>query len=192
MRNGKHRRETLHKQAHAVGIGSWSGHQLLFRHLFMVMLVATGSASVCSGETTLQLAGWIEEAVLYPHGLRIRAKLDSGARTTSINAVEPEFFTRDGARWVRFSITNRNGERAGIEQPIVRTAVIKRFFGKSQQRPVVELDLCLGNARKSVEVNLVDRTGLDYQLLIGRNFLNDTLLIHSGVTGILPQGCPAP
>ncbi len=135
-------------------------------------------------------AGWIEKAVLYPDGIILHAKLDTGAETTSINATNPEFFERDNRRWTRFSITNRDNKSVTIEAKIIREANIKRHFGEKQVRPVVMLDLCIGDVRKKEEVNLVDRSNLKYQLLIGRNFLKSDILIDSGSTYILSPDCP--
>jgi hypothetical protein len=138
----------------------------------------------------LVTAGWIEKAKLYPQDITLHAKLDTGAKTTSINTVDAEYFERDGKNRVRFSITNRDNESAVIEAPVVRQATIKRHFGKEQTRPVIELDLCIGKVRKKAEVNLVDRSGLNYQLLVGRNFLKGSFAIDSGSTYTLPLDCP--
>lgn len=118
------------------------------------------------------------------------AKLDTGAKTTSINAINPEFFVRDGQRWSRFSITSKDNKSVTIEAPVVREATIKRHFDQQQVRPVIMLEICIGNVRKREEVNLVDRSKLNYQLLIGRNFLNGDLLIDSASTYLLTPDCP--
>ncbi len=146
--------------------------------------------NTCAHDENMDIAGWIENAVLFPSGAIVHAKLDTGAKTSSINAVNPAFYSQDGKRWVRFSLTNRKQRIITIESPVVRTATIKRHFNGSQERPVIQLDICVGKARKTVEVNLVDRTGLNYQLLIGRNFLKNNLLIKSGSTYLLPPACP--
>ena len=151
-----------------------------------VSLLFVHAHSFASGHVT---AGWIEKAVLYPKGIVFHAKLDTGAKTTSINAADPEFFQRDGKRWSRFNITNREGENVTIEAPVVREATIKRHFGKQQVRPVIMMDICIGNIRKTEEVNLVDRSNLNYQLLVGRNFLKNSLLIDSGSTYMLSSDC---
>lgn len=143
-----------------------------------------------SHASALAAAGWAEKATLFPQGISFNAKLDTGAETTSINAINPEFFERDGKQWTRFKITNKQNKTATIEAPVVREATIKRHFGKQQVRPVIMLDICVGNVRKTVEVNLIDRSRLDYQLLIGRNFLKGSFLIDSGSTYMLSPDCP--
>lgn len=137
------------------------------------------------------VAGWVEHAVLLPKGLEVRAKLDTGARTSSLNAVDPVFFSRDSTRWVRFNVTSHAGRSSTLEQPIVRTSKIKRHFGRRQSRPVVRLDICVGHIHKKVEVNLVDRSGLNYQLLIGRNFLSGDIVVDAARTYVLAPTCTA-
>ncbi len=141
-------------------------------------------------EPAKPVAGWVERAMLLPDRVILHAKLDTGAETTSINSAGRKFFKRDGKRWVRFSLTSRRDRTITLERPVVRVATIKRFFGLSQNRPVIELTICIGPVRKTVEATLVDRTGLDYQLLIGRNFLGDDLLVSSGSTYRLTPNCP--
>ncbi len=152
------------------------------------LLLALSCLQVVASE--LLRAGWIEKAVLYPQGIVLHAKLDTGAKTSSLHAPDPEFITRDGKQWVRMTVTNRDIETVMIEAPVVRSAKIKRHFGNKQSRPVVTLDLCIGNVRKTEEVNLVDRAGMNYQLLVGRNFLKGDLLIDSGATYRLSPDCP--
>jgi hypothetical protein len=152
------------------------------------LILAASCLQVVASE--LLRAGWVEKAVLYPQGIVIHAKLDTGAKTSSLHAPDPEYITRDGEDWVRISVTNKNIETVMVEAPVVRNSKIKRHFGESQTRPVILLDLCIGDVRKTVEVNLVDRAGMNYQLLVGRNFLKGSLLIDSGATYMLSPGCP--
>ena len=151
-----------------------------------LLLVFSGLQAMAS---ELVRAGWIEKAVIYPQKIVMHAKLDTGAKTSSLHAPDPEFITRDGEQWVRLGVTNRKIETVMIEAPVVRNSKIKRHFGEKQTRPVIRLDICIGNVRKTEEVNLVDRAGMNYQLLIGRNFLKDALLIDSGDTYRLSPDC---
>ena len=151
-----------------------------------LMLAVSGLQAVAAEPLR---AGWIEKAVIYPQGIVLHAKLDTGAKTSSLHASDPEFFERDDKQWVRISVTNRNIETVMIEVPVVRNSKIKRHFGERQTRPVIKLDICIGNVRKTEEVNLVDRSGMNYQLLVGRNFLKGSLLIDSGTTYSLSPDC---
>jgi hypothetical protein len=157
----------------------------------VALLIGVSPITAVAHDGSLAAAGWVERAILFPGSVAVRAKLDTGARTSSINAVDPEFYEQDGRRWVRFALTGRDDRTIVLERPVVRAATIKRHFFRSQERPVINLDICIGPVRKSVEVNLVDRTGLNYQLLIGRNFLKEALLVDAASTYLLPPDCPA-
>lgn len=158
------------------------------KYMSVGLVLALSCLQVVASE--LLHAGWIEKAVLYPHRIVMQAKLDTGAKTSSLHAPDPEYFTRDGKEWARIGVTNKKIETVMLEAPVVRTVKIKRHFGERQTRQVVLLDLCIGNVRKTEEVNLVDRAGMNYQLLVGRNFLKDALLIDSGATYMLSPDCP--
>ena len=118
-----------------------------------------------------QVVGWLEKIRIYPGNLVIHAKLDTGARNSSLNASHVTVFERDGEQWVRFDVSSRYGKTATIERKVQRVVKVKRHGAKPQIRFAVLLGICLGNVYKEVEVNLVDRSGFIYQMLIGRSFL---------------------
>ena len=147
-------------------------------------------AFACSqNAAALTTAGWIEYAYIMPDRFAMKAKLDTGADTTSINARKVTTFFKGGSDWARFSVSNFEGDKLVIERPIVRTTTIKRHNGDHQDRPVIELSLCIDGITKTVEVNLVDRSKLNYQLLIGRNYMRNSLLVDSAKEYILPESC---
>ena len=108
-----------------------------------------------------------------------RARIDTGATTTSIFATEIEIFERDGDKWVRFVIQNTDPEEEfPMEAPVARIVPIKkRGVEGHTQRPAVKMDLVMGETTKKVEVNLADRTGFEYPLLIGRDFLGGLAIV---------------
>lgn len=139
-----------------------------------IFLIAINTACFASDKRHI---GWIENVTIYPGNLEFKAKMDTGARTSSINARNIKGFTRNGEQWVRFDIINRTGQTVQLELPVERQAIIKRHFGKRQKRFVVKMDICLGNVHKTTEVTLVDREGFLYALLIGRSFLKKDFVI---------------
>jgi hypothetical protein len=127
-----------------------------------------------------EVVGWVEKVIIYPGELVVKAKIDSGAKTSSLNCKCYNFFERDGKEWVKFTVVNFEGETTELEKPVVRIAKIKRHYGDKQERPVVKLGLCLANTYKETEFTLIDRSGLNYQVLVGRQFLEDAFLIDPG------------
>ncbi len=139
--------------------------------------------------TAKQVTGWVQNVALYPGGLIVRAKMDSGAKTSSLHVAHMERFSRDSRPWVRFKVTNTKGHAVVFEQPVVRIVRIKREGGRVEQVPVVMLDICLGPVRKRTQVGLNDRTGFNYQFLVGRRYLAGDFLIDPGRTFLAPPDC---
>lgn len=134
--------------------------------------------------------GWVERAMVFPVGLEFRAKLDSGARTSSIHTTRIREFRRNGQRWVDFTIDNGAGATADLELPVARFVRIREHGGSYQRRPVVKMEICVDSVYKQAEVNLVDREGFLYPLLIGRSYLKGDILVDSGVTRTRELLCP--
>jgi hypothetical protein len=127
------------------------------------------------------VAGWVERVRILEAAIEVRAKLDTGARHSSLNATNLHEFQRGGEDWVRFCLRNYKNRVVTIERPVVRMARIKSHFSESHIRPVIELTLCVGGLARKVEVNLTDRENFNYQLLVGRSFLRHGILVDSAV-----------
>lgn len=154
----------------------------------VVVLLCVASVPVVAAADK-QVAGWVEMATIQPGNLAVRAKLDTGAETSSVHCLCASTFEKDGKEWVRFTLHNWQGETVQMEREVVRRAIIKRHFGGSQERLVITLPICVGNVLKEGEVNVVDRSGLDYQLLIGRNFMAGGLVVDPGAKYLLQPTC---
>jgi hypothetical protein len=160
--------------------------------IFIVLLFLSdppGFAADAPLTRNLQMAGWIENISIFPGNLKIKAKLDTGARNSSLNAKHLEEFYRDGDKWVRFKLKNWKGRTENFEAKIIRTATIKQHGNESLTRPVIRLGICLGNVFKEVEVNLEDRRKFNYQMLIGRSFLKNSFAVDSSATFTVEPDC---
>ncbi|MBC8339494.1 MAG: ATP-dependent zinc protease [Alphaproteobacteria bacterium] len=159
--------------------------------LFVVtVFAAVASLSFSANGAERQVVGYIEEVRIFPGDLHFMAKVDTGARTSSIDVRDPLVFERDGREWVRFSINNKDGETVSLERPVVRTPKVRRSGTAKQVRYVVRLGICLGNYFKNADVNLNDRTGMSYKLLIGRLFLSDQFFVDSSKKNLTKPNCP--
>lgn len=136
--------------------------------------------------------GWVEWIELGDERIRKKGKLDSGALTSSLDAREIEVVRRDGRRVVRFELHDREtGDVQQLERPLKRHVRIVRHSGNHQRRPVIEMDLCLGNTLHSVEFTLIDRSNFNYPVLLGRRALEGYALIDSGKTYLRDPECGA-
>lgn len=135
------------------------------------------------------VVGWVQNVALYPGGLILKAKMDSGARTASLHVERFARFTRDDRPWVRFAVAGAGGRSVVFERPVIRIARVKREDGGERRSPVVTLDLCIGRVKKRAEVGLNDRSGFNYPLLVGRSYLAGEFLIDPGRTFLSPPRC---
>ena len=112
----------------------------------------------------------------------LKAKMDTGALTASLSAKDIETFTRDGDEWVRFRLATKGASNKVYEHKVARISKIKTRSEEDDddnesveptKRPVVDLELCLGNVKRTVEVNLTDRSNFNYPLLIGAKALRE-------------------
>ncbi|MFP4181560.1 MAG: ATP-dependent zinc protease [Thiohalospira sp.] len=131
------------------------------------------------------------EWVRFPSlGLALEARVDTGAKTSSLSATDITPFERDGEDWVRFRIAlgeehafrpeeRPDGESGEIERPVERTVTIVQATGEDE-RHVITLPMELGPISERVEFTLKDRTDLSTPLLLGRRFFMDIALVDVG------------
>ncbi|WP_259055479.1 ATP-dependent zinc protease family protein [Methylohalomonas lacus] len=171
------------------GSGMFYNRTLRFGLMAALVLGLSLSVANLQADTNIQqIYSWKENVRVYPSGLQFKAKLDSGAKTSSLHAIEIEEFERDGEEWVRFVTENHNEERETIERRLERNVKIKEHGGGVQRRPVVKMGICLGRLYKEVEVNLVDRSNFITGMLVGRTFMEDDVLIDPSTTyGHIPD-----
>ncbi len=130
-----------------------------------------------AGELGLPVIGAVEWASVEPGNLRMEARIDTGAETTSIHAENIELVERDGKRYVRFELLDGEGGLVPMEVRLRRRVLIKQHEGEAERRYVVRMWVTLGDTRSRIDVNLSDREDFEYPLLIGRNFLVDAMIV---------------
>ncbi len=152
--------------------------------LLCLIVLTAGFPSGLRSEDTFTIIGYTEEVVLLPWSIRLPARVDTGASMTSLDARNITV-TEDR---VRFKLPESFGEHE-FDLPIVRWGHVRSSMG-IQQRPVVQMDICVGAEKLRVKVNLNDRSGVKYPLIIGRNLLRKKFLVNPGKVRLLPPTCP--
>ncbi|EJN37235.1 MULTISPECIES: ATP-dependent zinc protease [unclassified Pseudomonas] len=145
----------------------------------MLALLSLLALPVMAAEPTIY--GRYENIALPELGETLKAKMDTGAYTASLSAKDIERFTRDGDDWVRFRLATKDADGKVYEHKLARISKIKNRSDEEEegdapelsQRPVVDLELCLGDEKRTVEVNLVDRSSFNYPLLVGAKALRE-------------------
>lgn len=133
--------------------------------------------------------GWIGAPALEGSAIKLKVKLDTGAQTSSINAAQYRDYSRDGVRRVYFTLTNNEGDEAEFDEPVLRTATIRRAGVERRDRPVIRLKLCLAGFTDDVEFAMAERSQLRYPVLIGRAFLAGKILVDSSATFLASGRC---
>ena len=133
--------------------------------------------------------GWVEKVKIMPEDLVVQAKLDTGAENSSLHAANITEFKKEDKTWIHFDLTNRYGKTVTIEREVLHTARVRSSKNKIVHRPVVRLGLCLGIDYMEVEVNLRDRTGYEYPMLIGRSFLAGNIIVDPAVMFTAEPNC---
>ncbi len=123
-----------------------------------------------------RIIGTVENIRLVPPNVVLKARIDTGAKTTSIDARNITPFERDGKQWVRFVSMAKNKEYP-IERKIIKHVQIKRHGAAPQDRYVVNMRIVLGDVSRLILVSLNDRDAYQYPILIGRNFLRDFFIV---------------
>ncbi|MDB1113935.1 Uncharacterized conserved protein [Pseudomonas extremaustralis] len=141
--------------------------------------LALATLPVMAAEPTVY--GRYEYIQLPEIGETFKAKMDTGALTASLSARDIETFTRDGDEWVRFRLSGKDVSNKVYEHKVSRISKIKSRADEDEEndetsvakRPVIDLEMCLGNIKRTVEVNLTDRSSFNYPLLIGAKALRE-------------------
>jgi len=139
------------------------------------------------------IAGWVEKIHVENQPYSIKAKLDTGAKTSSIYATDIKPFKKDGKRWASFTLrlkdSKGNVHKLDLEKPRSRKANIKNHNGKHDKRYVVELDICFNGRQYSTEFTLADRKEYIYGVLLGREFLKKTAIVDANNTFLTLAAC---
>ena len=146
----------------------------------MICLIAFTSFSQAK-EPARVIAGWVEKVRVNGHDFEVKAKLDTGARTSSIHAKDIKSFKKDGERWVKFTLlledSKDNLHEIYIEKPRSRRTNIKNHDGEHDKRHVVDFEICFNGRKYTTEFTLADRREYIYDILLGRQFLKKVAIV---------------
>ncbi|RDH45237.1 ATP-dependent zinc protease [Zooshikella ganghwensis] len=124
------------------------------------------------------VVGEIEWVTLDPPGVVYKARIDTGATTSSLNAFDITPFERDGERWVKFKLTDpETSETVEMSRKVARRIRIKQHGTDGHRRYTVKMRLRLGTIDQRIEFSLADRSEYDFPVLIGRNLLKDIAVV---------------
>ena len=116
--------------------------------------------------------GWREWIGLPDLGVPvIKAKVDTGARTSSLHAINPTPIARDGQEFVQFTLPHYRGDGHGpidCLAPLVALREIRSSNGSAEERFVISTHIVVGRHKLKVEVSLANRSIMGFPMLLGR------------------------
>ncbi|WP_087018251.1 RimK/LysX family protein [Thaumasiovibrio subtropicus] len=141
------------------------------------LLVNTRSEGLLKKTSPIE-AGYVEKVMI--DDLTFPAKLDTGADVSSLSATDIELFEQDGKTWVTFTYQNAQGdEKVFTEKVVNKMRVRPRPGEQATVRPVIRIKVRMGDVVESINVNLRDRSDFEYSMILGRNFLNNNIVVSS-------------
>jgi hypothetical protein len=131
----------------------------------------------------LLLVGWREWCQLPQLNIRgIKAKIDTGARTSALHAFNIRLHNKKGRQLVQFSVYPLQGDRSIIvncEAPLVDTRYITSSNGHKEYRYIILTNLTIGSRTRVIELSLSNRDPLKFRMLLGREALKNIALIDA-------------
>ena len=123
------------------------------------------------------LAGWREWVSFPDIGVDwVKAKIDTGARTSSLHAFDIEDRGDEVSFWVH-PWQESDGDATRVECPIFDRRLVRSSSGHSEERIVVVLDIALVGRRVSAELTLTNRDAMGFRMLIGREVLRQGFVV---------------
>ena len=113
----------------------------------------------------------------------IKARVDSGAKTSSLQATSIKIVPRHGEEWVQFEVHPLSQNRSitiPCEAPLVDRRVVRSSSGISEERPVVRTSVKIGQEVFEIELTLASRDAMEYRMLLGREALSGRYLVDPG------------
>ena len=164
--------------------------------LLSVLAFAVSAQAATSKTKGRPLVGWVEKVKLEDVDIVLKARMDTGAGLSSVDAEIVKIVPSAGKgkpERIIFQVKDDNNVTKTLEREIIDWVNIKKKGeGGFIRRPVVRMDLCLGGKQIEGRVNLADRANFLYPLLVGRNILKvGNFLIDPNQTFTHAPGCGA-
>ena len=139
-------------------------------------LAAFTQPEPCAG--TPQIVGWREWVALPGLGIaRVKAKMDTGARSSALHANSIEPFEHDGAPRVRFDLMGEAENTPWHDAPVADRRLVRSSNGETELRYVIRTALAVAGQTWTVDITLTNRERMDLPMLIGREALAGRALV---------------
>ena len=132
----------------------------------------------------LLIIGWRENIALPDLGIdRIKAKIDTGARSSALHAFHLQKFQRDGQEMIRFQVhpyQRDSKHTVTAEAKLLEHREVRNSGGEAQLRPVILTTVKLGGKQWEIELTLTNRDVMGFRMLLGRQAVRHRFLVDPG------------
>lgn len=157
--------------------------KVIFLFLFTFMgMISQSSAQLLKEKVLIGRVEWVELPELK---IKQEARIDSGAKTTSMHAVNIEEVEQRGELFVKFQTVNSEGKVVEVVRKVDTTQKVSNTAGTVSRRYVIKEKIKIGNIEREVLINLNDRTKMDYKFLVGRNLLLGRFIVDVARSHVL-------
>lgn len=119
---------------------------------------------------------------------KIKAKVDTGARTSCIHAVNIEEYQKNGEKWVKFIAQPLQGDeqtQVKCSAKVKKIKAVTSSSGQKEMRYFIETTLHAGQHSWPIEVTLTNRATMKFRMLLGRTAMENHLVVNPALSHLL-------
>ncbi len=157
--------------------------KLLYLLFGVILIYSTPSRAQLLKEKVL--VGRVEWVGLPDIKIKLKARIDTGAKTTSMHAVNIEEVEQRGDLFVKFQTVDAEGKVVEMVRKVGTTQRVSNTSGFVSRRYVIKEKIKMGNIEREILINLNDRSKMEYKFLIGRNVLLGRFIVDVARSHVL-------
>lgn len=133
-----------------------------------------------------EIIGWREYVDIPEWGVkRIRAKVDTGARTSSLHVEDVTLLKNERIRFFIITGSKTRPKRVKVVTQRLKRGKVKSSTGDRTHRWYVKVEIKIGRHRRNIVLNLTDRAGMNFRMLLGRTAIEDIFMVDAGRSFLL-------
>lgn len=158
-------------------------------YFFLMFSIVISGCSMNNELKKESVVGWREIVAIPSLGVKeIKAKVDTGARTSSLHVTDLKVIKRGKTQFVEYIVHPKQDSstpKIRNRTKVLAFRNVKSSNGITSKRPVVLVEVLFGQLKKEIEITLVNRDLMGFRMLIGRTALRPNFLVHSGKSFLL-------